>query len=89
MTIALQEGENFLNIGMVPIMIPSANVTWTITDYDTGAPIVGVSVNLAGEVKYTGSDGKCRFVSILEGDYPLIVSHPDYETLEDIVSFHP
>jgi hypothetical protein len=72
-----------------------ANATFQINKYDPrfkdgiGVPIVGAVVNLAGQTQYTDNFGKCRFAGILVGDYSLIINHPDYETYEDTVSFHP
>jgi Immune inhibitor A-like, MAM domain/Secretion system C-terminal sorting domain len=37
--------------------VPDANLSGTVTDFDTGFPIDGVSVNVGGNVVITGNDG--------------------------------
>lgn len=88
MTIELQEGPNTVDINLVPIAVPEASVTFTVIDADTSAPIPGVTVTLEATPLITGSDGKCQFVGIIEGDYPITFVKEGYETIEDTVSFH-
>jgi len=90
MTIELQEGANTVDISLVPIAVPEASVTFTVIDADTGNPLQGVTVTLGTTALVTGSNGKCQFVSIIEGDdYPITFAKEGYQPIEDTVSFHP
>jgi len=89
MTIVLQEGANTVDVNLVPVAVPEASVTFTVTDADTGTPIAGVTATLGTTPLITGSDGKCQFVGIIEGDYPISFVKEGYETYADTVSFHP
>lgn len=89
MTIILNEGPNAIDVNLVPVAVPEASVTFTVVDIDTSAPIAGVTVTLGTTPLTTGSDGKCQFVSIIEGDYPITFVKEGYQTYADTVSFHP
>lgn len=89
MTIELQEGANTVDINLVPIAVPEASVTFTVIDADTGNPLPSVTGTLGTTALVTGSNGKCQFVSIIEGDYPISFAKEGYESYADTVSFHP
>jgi len=89
MTIELQEGANTVDISLVPIAVPEASITFTVINADTSVPIAGVTVTLGPTALITGSDGKCQFVGIIEGDYPITFVKEGYEPIEDTVNFHP
>lgn len=89
MTIELQEGANTVDVNLVPIPVPEASVVLTVIADDTGNPVEGVTVVLAGITRITDSSGQCQFTGIIEGDYPISFVKEGYETYEDTVSFHP
>lgn len=48
-----------------------------VVDYNTGRPVVGASVSVAGRTTRTNSNGEF-IVSAPAGDYTITVSHRDY-----------
>ena len=89
MTIELQEGANTVDVNLVPIPIPEASVVFTVIAADTGNPLPGVEVTLAGITRTTDSSGQCGFTGIVEEDYTVSFSKEGYESYADTVSFHP
>lgn len=87
MSINLTEGENMINIPLTAKDLPIADAAFTIVDSDTGNPIEGVTVTLASIIVTTNAMGKCTIANIAPGSYSISFSHPDYQTLEDVVIF--
>lgn len=81
MTIILSEGANELNVAMVPIPPPVANLYGIVTDADTGYPLGGVKVTIDGLVAYTNASGAYAFEGLDPGSYMIEFSKDGYETL--------
>lgn len=81
----LYEGDNELNVQMIPILPPMANLYGAITDAETGAPLAGVKVAISqpgviiGE-RYTDSGGYYLFEGLAPGEYNVVFSKDGYET---------
>jgi protocatechuate 3,4-dioxygenase beta subunit len=86
MTIQFSEGETKqLNVELTPIPPVPASLQGQVTDAETGLPISGVAVALAGPIAVgvlTGTDGYYSIGNIPPGSYTVRFSHPDYETVE-------
>ena len=80
MDIVLQEGNNTLDVALVPIPPPVANLYGVVTDSETGLPIEGVMVTMNGSVVYTDSSGSFSFVGFAPGPYTIIFEKDGYET---------
>lgn len=78
--IVLSEGANELNVGLVPIPPPLANLYGVVTDADTGLPLEGVRVTLASVVVYTDSSGGYLFEGLAPGAYTITFEKDGYET---------
>ncbi len=89
MTIELHEGLNTKDVNLVPVSVPEASILFTVTNVDTGTPLQGVLINLAGTTGTTDSSGQCQVTGIIPGDYSISFSKEGYETYSDTVSFHP
>ena len=89
MTIELHEGLNTKDVNLVPVSVPEASILFTVVNANTGTPLQGVLINLAGITGTTDSSGQCQVTGIIPGDYPISFSKEGYETYEDTVSFHP
>ena len=79
--IVLHEGDNELNVQMVPIPPPVANLYGVVTDADTGQPIQGVKVTINGLITYTNSSGAYGFEGLTPGSYTIKFEKDGYETL--------
>lgn len=79
--IILAEGNNTLNIGLVPIAPAVANLTGTVTDADTGSALSGVKVTFDGLTDYTDYYGGYGFEGLTPGGYTIEFSKENYETL--------
>ncbi|GAI68618.1 unnamed protein product [marine sediment metagenome] len=79
--ITLYEGSNELNVGLIPILPPVANLYGVITDADTGSPIEGVKVTIDGLVTYTNSSGAYAFEGLSPGAYTIAFEKEGYETV--------
>lgn len=77
----LVEGNNELNVGLVPIPPPVANLYGVVTDADTGSPISGVKVTLDGQITYTDGSGNYGFEGLEPGSYVIEFSKDGYETV--------
>ena len=81
MAITLQEGNNELNVQLVPVAAPVANLYGVVTDAQTGYPIEGVRVEIAGVFIYTDSSGNYGFIGLTPGSYTITFSKAGYTTL--------
>ena len=81
MSITLYEGNNELNIAMVPIAPPVASLYGMVTDAETGLALAGVKVTIDGEVTYTDSSGAYAFVGLSPVSYTIEFSKEGYETV--------
>lgn len=79
--ITLVEGNNALNVGLVPIPPPIANLYGVVTDAETGYPVSGVKVSIDGLVTYTDASGNYGFTGLFPGSYVIQFSKDGYETL--------
>lgn len=78
--IILIEGNNELNVGMVPILPPVANLYGVVTDAETGYAIEGVKVTIDGLTAYTDSLGQYAFAGLTPGAYTITFEKEGYET---------
>ena len=79
--IVLQEGLNTLNVQLVPIPPPTANLYGVVTDAQAGSPIVGVKVTIDGQVTYSDLQGAYYFEGLEPGAYTITFEKEGYETL--------
>ena len=79
--IVLVEGNNELNVSLVPVAPAVANLYGVVKDADTGQPIQGVMVTIAGLVAYTNASGQYAFEGLAPGAYTVEFSKAGYETL--------
>ena len=79
--ITLYEGSNELNVGLIPIPPPVANLYGVVTDAETGNPIQGVKVTINGLVTYTNSSGAYGFEGLTPGSYTITFEKEGYETV--------
>lgn len=79
--IILYEGGNELNVGLIPIPPPVANLYGVVTDAQTGYPIEGVRVTIDGLVTYTNSSGAYAFEGLTPGSYTITFEKEGYETV--------
>lgn len=79
--IILVEGNNELNVGLVPIPPPVANLYGKVTDAQTGYPLSGVKVTINSLVTYTDAGGNYGFTGLSPGSYTITFEKDGYETL--------
>jgi len=79
--IVLVEGSNELNIGMVPIPPPLANLYGVVTDAETGYAIEGVKVTIDAIETFTNALGQYLFEGLTPGSYVIQFSKEGYETI--------
>ena len=79
--IVLYEGANELNVGLIPIPPPVANLYGVVVDAETGSPIPAVKVTIDGLVTYTDSLGQYAFSGLTPGSYVVTFEKDGYETL--------
>ena len=79
--VQLYEGDNTLNVQMVPIAAPVANLSGKVTDSVTGLALQGVKVTLETTVAYTDGSGNYGFTGFDPGYYPLTFEKAGYETV--------
>ena len=79
--IVLIEGSNELNVGMVPIAPPLADLSGVVTDAGTGIPLSGVLVTINGLTTMTNVFGEYMFVGLTPGSYTITFEKEGYETL--------
>ncbi|MBA7615796.1 hypothetical protein ES703_23082 [subsurface metagenome] len=79
--IILYEGSNELNVQLIPIAPPVANLYGVVTDAETGYPISGVKVTIDGQVTYTNSSGAYAFMGLIPGGYTITFEKEGYETV--------
>jgi len=78
--IFLHEGDNLLDVALVPIPPPVANLSGVVTDADTGNPLPGVKVSINGQIAYTNASGMYDFVDLAPGSYTVIFEKDGYNT---------
>ena len=74
----LYEGNNTLNVQMVSILLPIANLYGKVTDIDTGNPLSSVKVTIDGLVTYTDSNGDYGFEGLGPGSYTVTFEKEGY-----------
>ena len=79
-TIALQEGNNTLNVGLAPTPPAMANLYGVVTDAQTGFKLSGVKVTIAGQVTFTDIYGTYAFEGLTPGAYTITFEKEGYET---------
>ena len=79
--IVLVEGSNELNVGMVPIPPPLANLYGVVTDAETGYAIEGVKVTIDAIETFTNALGQYLFEGLTPGSYVIQFSKEGYETI--------
>ena len=79
--VTLYEGNNTLDVQMVPIAPPVANLYGVVTDTETGYPLSSVKVSIAGLTTYTNANGEYGFTGLNPGAYTIQFSKDGYETL--------
>ena len=77
--VTLYEGNNTLNVQMVPIAVPT-NLYGIVSDIDM-VPLPGVSVTLDGLVTTTDSLGQYQFTDLVPGNYTITFVKAGYETV--------
>ena len=81
MDIVLAEGNNVLNVQLVPIAPPVANLYGVVRDAQTGYALQGVKVTIAGLTTYTNANGEYGFSGLTPGSYIITFSKDGYQTL--------
>ena len=81
MPITLGPGEERqLNVSLSATVIPTASLFGYVTDAETGAPIVGATVQLSGGyAAITNSQGYYQILDIIPGSYSGQVTAAGYE----------
>ena len=79
--ITLVEGDNVLNVQLIPIPPPVANLYGVVTDAQTGYPLSGVKVTIDGLTTYTDASGNYGFTELSPGNYTITFEIDGYETL--------
>jgi len=79
--IVLVEGNNPLNVQLVPIAAPVANLYGVVTDAQTGYALPDVKVTLDSMVAYTDSSGYYSFDGLSVGAHSVKFEKDGYETL--------
>ena len=79
--ITLYEGNNTLNVQLVPIAAPVANLYGVVTDALTGYALQGVKVTIDSLVAYTDSTGYYSFAGLSVGAHTVTFEKDDYETV--------
>jgi len=77
--VTLYEGNNPLNVQMVPIAVPT-NLYGIVSDIDM-VPLSGVSVTLDGLVTTTDNLGQYQFTDLVPGNYTITFVKEGYETV--------
>lgn len=78
--ITLVEGNNVLNVQLVPIAVPVASLYGVVIDAQTGYALQGVKVTLDSLVAYTDSSGYYFFTNLTPGAYSAKFEKEGYET---------
>lgn len=85
MAIEVVEGNNELNIDLVPSGAPPATTVLfgIVADANTGQPIPGVQVVMGGVGRETDGQGRYRFEGewLVPGEYSITFTKDGYETL--------
>jgi len=79
--IILSEGNNTLNISLVPIAPAVANLSGIVTDANTGYALSGVKVTIDGLTDYTDSYGRYGFEGLTPGAYTITFEKSGYVTI--------
>lgn len=75
----LAEGDNVINVQLIPIPPQVANLYGVVTDAETGLPLSGVKVTIDGLVAYTNAGGY-GFTGLMPGSYVITFEKDEYET---------
>lgn len=78
--ITLYEGNNVLNVQLVPIAVPVATLYGLVTDAETGYALQGVKVTVDSLVAYTDSSGYYSFTGLSVGAHTIKFERAGYET---------
>lgn len=78
--ITLSEGQNQLNVALVPVGVPVASLSGVVTDAQTGYALQGVKVTLDSLVAHTDSSGYYSFTNLSPGAYSIKLEKEGYET---------
>lgn len=76
--IVLVEGNNELNVQMVPV---TASLYGVVTDSATGLPISGVKVIINGKTTTTNTKGEYSFAGLVPDNYTVEFSKSGYQTV--------
>ena len=79
--IILVEGNNELNVGLVPIPPPVADLYGKVTDAQTGFSLSEVKVTINSLVTFTDAGGNYGFTGLSPGNYVITFEKDGYETL--------
>jgi len=79
--IVLVEGNNPLNVQLVPVAAPVATLYGVVTDAETGYALAGVKVTLDILVTYTDSSGQYSFTGLSVGAHTVKFEKEGYETV--------
>ncbi|MBA7478566.1 hypothetical protein ES707_13993 [subsurface metagenome] len=79
--ITLVEGNNEVNVSLTPIAPVLANLYGTVTDAETGLPLVSVKVTIDGLTAYTNASGNYSFEGLTPGSYTITFEKEGYETV--------
>ncbi len=79
--ITLAEGNNTLNVQLVPVAAPVANLYGVVTDAQTGYALQGVKVTLDSLVTYTDSSGYYSFTGLSVGAHSIKFEKDGFETI--------
>ena len=77
----LVEGNNVLDVQLIPIAPPVANLYGVVSDAETGYPLSGVKVSIDGLTTYTDVNGNYGFTGLTPGAYTIQFSKDGYETI--------
>jgi hypothetical protein len=85
--IVLVEGNNPLNVQLVPVAAPVATLYGVVSDAQTGLPLSGVKVTVEGGpygihlVTYTNTNGNYGFDDVTPGSFTVTFMKEGYETV--------
>ncbi|MBA7558439.1 hypothetical protein ES708_00042 [subsurface metagenome] len=80
--VTLVEGNNEVNVSLTPIAPVLANLYGTVTDAETGLPLVSVKVTIDSLTAYTNASGNYSFEGLTPGvAYTITFEKEGYETV--------
>jgi len=77
----LVEGNNVLDVQLIPIAPPVANLYGVVSDAETGYPLSGVKVSIDGLTTYTDASGNYGFTGLAPGAYTITFEKDGYQTV--------